>query len=1229
MENLRDPNGLNSMDDIKAQMQPLNAASVSSAFRRARAETFSSFPSKLLQDEPPARTTVRTRSGSLSLPSSSISAAFGPSLFASSWTPANPADSHTVTGNIPASFLSGELADETNLARTLDYLGLDDPLGDGMGNRRQMSAAQAAFNSVPAHHGHMQSHLQYGRAPTPTKIGNVGATLQQPLSDSSSSMGGGRSRSYSVAVGEALSIQIPTVPAATSNRPRASSIAFMESTNSDMLTFESQATLASQMQRKLQDQIKMSWSEPNSPISPHPSDFEKTSDRSPTKDGSAGERSDSPSGHQDHQIPTRSLWIGNVDPTLSPSDLLHLFSPFGAIESLRILPDKECAFVNYVRVEDAIRAKEEMQGGRVGNCIVRVGYGKAEAINDTQGMQPTKSLWVGNIPPTTDPAELEALFYPFGPIESARVLTHKNCGFVNFERLEDAIEARKAMNGKDIGGSVVKIGYAKVPSSKSDSTTIITGERPPGRERSNSTSSVHLMTPPRVSPTSATSGQLFIVGSTASSLVSVSAVSPNTTSAPSIIAASSTETSTVTTGLGLTNRQDGHQTSIGGANGTSLPPGLSMDNAAAFNASPLSRYAGITGSTDDTSKSIGSMGGMGASGISRGVQNAPPSTAGNLTGNLVNSPASGMLMGGPTAAAVVAASGAQHPETLDALTGVVLDGDKYALAIPPLPEPKPNRRVDQNRLREMRKKLEGHATMKDVEALFNETIDEAPDLCTDYIGNVVIQKIIEKSGDQHRLRLIEKVAPHMAAIGIHKNGTWVIQKMIDCAKTTTQIHHVIQALKPFTPPLLLDQFGNYVVQCCLRMGTHRNQFVFDAMHTKCWEIGQGRFGARAMRACLESQYTTKRQQKHVAIAIVQNAVQLCTNPNGAILITWLLDTSSLPGRYRVLAPKLAPHIPTLCTHKLASATILKLVNQRVELDARDIVIREIFFRDDLSLEEILADQVHGVSVIQKILASACVSAEEKIRLADRVRSVLNHMPEVKDNQMGYKRLLDELSVIPTGLSLSGLDHQGGNFSQDIVSPLTPHATFFSGPLPPSAMAFGAAGSYMNGNMPPGTHPTPGHSPQASLYGAPPGGAGAYHISPMQGYGQIHHGPGGMPPYYGGYPSPPQQTGAPQSQLGGGYGGGMGHQQLQHLQYQQQQRSLQTPQQSPQMQSHTTVLNDQLEQLHQQQFQQMQQQQQAHKENQQQQQQNLSNSLNSGATSGGQQFNQSYVNGVGN
>lgn len=184
--------------------------------------------------------------------------------------------------------------------------------------------------------------------------------------------------------------------------------------------------------------------------------------------------------------------------------------------------------------------------------------------------------------------------------------------------------------------------------------------------------------------------------------------------------------------------------------------------------------------------------------------------------------------------------------------------------------------------------------------------------------------MMEKVCDASRLLLIKKVSPRMASLGIHKNGTWAIQKIIEIAKTPAQVGAVIISLRPYAPALLLDQFGNYVIQCCLRLGSHSNQFVFDAIAEKIWEIGQGRFGARASKACLESQYANKNQLKQVSLAVVKNCVQLAMNANGSILVTWLMDSSSLPGRYRVIAPVMLPHIGILACHKLASQSLLKI-----------------------------------------------------------------------------------------------------------------------------------------------------------------------------------------------------------------------------------------------------------------------------------------------------------------
>lgn len=60
--------------------------------------------------------------------------------------------------------------------------------------------------------------------------------------------------------------------------------------------------------------------------------------------------------------------------------------------------------------------------------------------------------------------------------------------------------------------------------------------------------------------------------------------------------------------------------------------------------------------------------------------------------------------------------------------------------------------------------------------------------------------------------MLERLAPNLAMIGIHKNGTWAAQKIIDCAATDQEMLIVAQHLRPYAPPLMLDQFGNYVIQ---------------------------------------------------------------------------------------------------------------------------------------------------------------------------------------------------------------------------------------------------------------------------------------------------------------------------------------------------------------------------------------------------------------------------------
>lgn len=181
------------------------------------------------------------------------------------------------------------------------------------------------------------------------------------------------------------------------------------------------------------------------------------------------------------------------------------------------------------------------------------------------------------------------------------------------------------------------------------------------------------------------------------------------------------------------------------------------------------------------------------------------------------------------------------------------------------------------------------------------------------------------------------------------------------------------------------------------------------MVDRLWEVAQGRFGARSMRACLESTHITISQQRRIATAVILNSIPLATNPNGALLLTWLLDTSNFPSRYSLLAPRFTPHLSHLCTHKLASLTVLRIVNQKVEPEASAQVVDALFSSpNDHVLTDVLGDQVNGVAVVHKVLTSPFVDQEKRPTYVEATKRVLIELKVIATQ--AYRRLIEEVGL---------------------------------------------------------------------------------------------------------------------------------------------------------------------------------------------------------------------------
>lgn len=60
--------------------------------------------------------------------------------------------------------------------------------------------------------------------------------------------------------------------------------------------------------------------------------------------------------------PSNNLWVGNLTPDVSDSDLMNLFAQYGALDSVTSYSARSYAFVFFKRVEDAKAAKNALQG---------------------------------------------------------------------------------------------------------------------------------------------------------------------------------------------------------------------------------------------------------------------------------------------------------------------------------------------------------------------------------------------------------------------------------------------------------------------------------------------------------------------------------------------------------------------------------------------------------------------------------------------------------------------------------------------------------------------------------------------------------------------------------------------------------------------------------------------------------------------------------------------------
>ncbi len=219
---------------------------------------------------------------------------------------------------------------------------------------------------------------------------------------------------------------------------------------------------------------------------------------------------------------------------------------------------------------------------------------------------------------------------------------------------------------------------------------------------------------------------------------------------------------------------------------------------------------------------------------------------------------------------------------------------------------------------------------------------QIPALAIDNYGNILLQKII-KHAYPPQLDTIAQAfhGKNLVEIGMNKNGTWVIQKLISYAQPQLQ-GQLIKQLLPHALDMLEDQFGNYVIQVALQTGHPGIEDLINLISANSRRLATGRFSSRALKSILED---TK--HRTIISSLAKESVWLAIDGNGVFVLQWILDCREVPGRMGIIAASLQGRVAKIALTKQGSAIIARLISSTEEPAARDSVIKELFEGNNL------------------------------------------------------------------------------------------------------------------------------------------------------------------------------------------------------------------------------------------------------------------------------------------